>query len=68
VNDPSRQGHDEVRIASAKLSADRKSVFLQVNDLKPVMQMRVDVSVKTADGQALKATVHNTINRVPGAQ
>src|SRR5437764_4080334 len=37
-SNPSQVGHDDVEIKSARLSDDRKTVFLQIPNLKPVMQ------------------------------
>jgi hypothetical protein len=66
VKDPKRQGRDEVAVASAKLSQDRKTVFLSVPDLTPVMQMQVDVDVDAEDGTNIKDRMWLTIHRVPG--
>jgi hypothetical protein len=40
-------------------------VTLKIASLQPVMQMKIQVNLKTADGQPLKHTIHNTINRLP---
>jgi hypothetical protein len=66
VADPQKAGHDDVEIEAATLSADGRTVVLKVPSIKPVMQMKIQVNLKTADGQPLKHTIHNTINRVPG--
>ena len=47
-----------------KLSGDKKSVFLEVPGLKPVMQMRIKMDVKGADGSELPKEIANTINVV----
>jgi len=65
VTDPEKKGHDKVEVKSARLAADRKTVFLEIADLKPVMQMRIKFNLKTADGAAISTEIHNTINRVP---
>jgi hypothetical protein len=41
-----QKGKDDVEIKSAKLSADRKKVFLEIDGLKPVMQMEIKFNVK----------------------
>jgi len=38
--------------------------FAEAGGLRPVMQMRIDVDVKTAEGEVVKTTVYSTINRV----
>jgi len=65
LSEPAREGQDEVNVLAAKLSEDGKTVSLKLEDFRPVMQMRIDVDVKAADGQTVKTTVYSTINRVP---
>ena len=48
---------------SAKLSADRKTVFLSIDDLKPVQQMEIKIQVKAADGTPIRCAIGNTINQ-----
>lgn len=69
VADPSKTTNvgDEVPIKSAKLAADGLSVFLEIDGLKPVMQIAVKCKVATADGQAIDAEVMGTIHQVPAA-
>jgi hypothetical protein len=59
------KGKDRVTIKSAKLSADGKTVTLEIPDIKPVMQMHLSYRVKAADGTAIKQDIYNTINFVP---
>lgn len=63
---PGKQGHDSVAIKSVKLSADRKTVFLEIPEIKPVMQMKIRFRLKAADGTPVEHEIYNTINRVPG--
>jgi len=63
--DPKKEGHDDVEITAATLSQDSKTVTLKIPSLKPVMQMKIQLDMKSADGQPIKHTIHNTINRVP---
>jgi hypothetical protein len=65
VTDANKQGQDDVDIASAILSEDGKTVTLKIPDLKPVMQMKIQVNLKSAAGAPIKETIHNTINRIP---
>lgn len=67
VADPAKQGRDKVEITSAKLLPDKKTIFLEIPGLQPVMQMRIKAALKTADGSPLATEIHNTINKVPGA-
>ena len=62
---PNQIGHDPLAIKSITLSSDAKTVFLQIPDLKPVMQMKIKFSLQAADGSPIKQEIHNTINRLP---
>lgn len=65
VRDPKTVGQDEVTIASAQLQPDGRTVVLQVPGLTPVMQMRIDYRVKTADTADTAGTIYNTIHKAP---
>ena len=54
--------HDPLTVKSATLSADKKSVFLEIPDIKPVMQMQIKFTLKSADGAELRSEVINTIH------
>ncbi len=65
---PDKEGHDPVAVESATLSADGKSVFLKLKEVKPVMQMFIGYDVKTAAGATAKGTVYNTIHKPAPSQ
>ncbi len=65
IADPNKQAQDEVEVKSAALSADGRQVTLTIPGLKPVMQMQIDMQIKSAGGAALHYVIHNTINKVP---
>ena len=50
---------------SAKLSADKKSVFLEIEGVRPVDQMEIKFNVKSASGATIPGRILNTINVVP---
>ena len=50
---------------SAQLSADGRTLFLEIPGIKPVMQMRVNFKLTTASGRPLESEIHNTIAYVP---
>jgi hypothetical protein len=54
--------HDTLVVKSATLSADRRSVFLAIPDLRPAMQMQLKYELKSADGAELRGQVINTIH------
>jgi hypothetical protein len=64
-SNPKANGHDEVAIKSVALSADHKTVTLQIPGLKPVMQMRIQMHLAAADGSPIEWEIDNTINKTP---
>lgn len=65
ANDPKKRGRDRLDITAAKLSADGKSVRLEISGLKPVMQIVLKMNIKSADGTPIETEVAGTINVVP---
>jgi len=65
VADPDKVGHDPVEVRSAKVSEDRKSVQLELSEVRPVMQMRVRYKLQSATGAPVAGEFYNTIHRVP---
>lgn len=67
VSKASEEGRDEVDVLSATLLSDR-TVFLELDDLRPVMQMAIEYDLQTADGTALRDTQSYTVNAVGSAR
>jgi len=67
VSDPKVKGKDPVEIKSVTVAPDKKSIFLEVPGLQPVMQMEIKMNIKAADGSSVPADLGNTINVVPAA-
>ena len=65
VANPDKEGHDQVQVHSARLLADGRTVFLEIHDLKPVMQLQVQYNLNAKEGASLRGMVYATINRVP---
>ena len=59
--------HDPLNVKSVTLSADGRSVFLEIPDLRPAMQMRIKYDLKSADGVELRGQIINTIHGLPEA-
>lgn len=53
-----------LRVASAKLLEDGKSVFLSLPDITPTWSMEIQYDLKAADGTAINGTLHNTIHEL----
>jgi hypothetical protein len=64
-SDPAKEGHDDLPLPSATLSSDAKTITLHVPDLKPVMQLKIDLHLKSAAGAPVNHTLHATINHLP---
>ena len=60
-----KKGTDKVKVKSAKVSDDGKTVSLEFTRVRPVMQMKIQANLKAADGKPLPLEVYNTINIVP---
>ena len=61
VADPQREGRDDVEVLSATLLDDR-TVFLELKDVQPVMQMAIRLALRAADGTEIRDTYYHTIN------
>jgi hypothetical protein len=57
-----KQNRDPLPIAGVTVSQDRRTVFLQVTGMRPVMQMKVTWNVDAADGGAVRGELHNSIH------
>jgi len=66
VADPQKEGRDELPIRSAKVGGGGRTVFLEIPDLKPVMQFEVKYNVDgEMGGKPLRGSFWGSINRVP---
>lgn len=68
VANPKRKGQDEVDVWESSLSEDGKTVFLEIENLEPVMQMQISYTLKSKTGEELRNSVWLTINRVPKSE
>jgi mono/diheme cytochrome c family protein len=63
-SNPAELGHDILDITGVRLSADRKSVFLAVAGLRPVMQSELTMRIKAQGGAQIPEKIYHTINAV----
>jgi hypothetical protein len=49
-------------VKSVSMGTDDRTVFLEIPDLKPVMQMSITYRIRAADGGQLHGEVVNTIH------
>jgi hypothetical protein len=62
VNDPAKQGRDELQVASARLESDGKTVILGVPGLKPAHQVALSYNLETENGEPLQSAIYATIH------
>lgn len=66
VANPEKEGRDDLAVNSAKLLGDGRTVFLELADLKPVMQGELKYNVDARDGgKAFRGPLWFTVNQAP---
>ena len=68
-NQPAAKGkkgsqHDPLNVKSAKLLPDGKTVYLEIEGIKPVMQMKISYNVDAKDKPGVKGDIFNTIHNL----
>lgn len=58
-------GEDDLAIPSTTLSADGRSVFIEIPDILPVQQFHLEMNLRSRDGARMREFVHGTIHE-PG--
>ncbi|MFT5470156.1 MAG: azurin [Verrucomicrobiales bacterium] len=61
VNDPETLGHDRLQIRTALPLDDGRSVFLEIPDLKPAMQLHIRMHLADLDQTEFKADIFPTL-------
>lgn len=64
VEHPDVVGHDAVEVTEARLGEDKKTVFLKIPKIRPVMQMTVKFDLNDAGGEPVSGAIHHTIHRL----
>jgi hypothetical protein len=54
-----------VRISGAKVSADGRTVVLEIPDLRPTWCMEVTYAIHAENGEPVLGVIHNTIHHLP---
>ena len=60
VNTPDSLGHDPVPVRSVQLLADKKSIFVEIPALKPVMQLYLRMKLRDVDGVDFSADLFSS--------
>ena len=63
-SEPEKEGHETLEVRMAKLLPDGKGVFLEIPNLRTVMQFELRYSLKSAEGKAMKSELHGSIHRL----
>jgi mono/diheme cytochrome c family protein len=53
-----------LKVTSATVGSDKKTIFLTVPDLKPTWCMEIKASIRGLDGTSINRTIHNTIHEL----
>jgi glucose/arabinose dehydrogenase len=53
-----------LRITAAHLSVDRRTIDLEIPDLRPTMCMEITYAIRGAGGEPVSGVIHNTIHRL----
>jgi hypothetical protein len=64
VSNPDKTGRDKLKVLSAKLQPNGKSVFIEIEGIQPVMQMEIAYDLENDNGDELVDKVHNTIHKL----
>ena len=64
VSAPAEVGRDTLNVKYVNLSADKKTVSLDLGEVKPVMQMGIRLKLKAADGSPISNEIDYTITKV----
>jgi hypothetical protein len=64
VKTPGKQGHDKLEVKSAKLSADKNTLLLEVDGLEVANQYSVKYSLTAANGAEVRSEVIGTIHKL----
>jgi len=65
LKDPKKPGRDPIEIKSAKLSADGKTLSLEIPDLRPMTNFILRFRMKAADGAPVLVELDYTLHKVP---
>ena len=55
-SDPAKEGRDSVDVKASQL-LDNRTVFLEIENLRPVMQMQIDYSLLSSAGDEMESTL-----------
>src|SRR5699024_6043423 len=60
--DPLQKGQDTIKVSSAAVSKDGQTDYLEIPDMRSVMQMEITYNLTFANGQQAENTIYHTVN------
>jgi hypothetical protein len=57
-----KENRDALPVTAARLSPDRRTVFLAIDGMRPVQQMKITWDLDTADGRFVRGELHNSMH------
>jgi hypothetical protein len=67
VSDPNKKGRENVAVKSATVSADGRTVDLEIQDFRPVNQLEIKFQIKAKDGTSIEQEFQCSVNAIPGS-
>jgi len=64
VSEPTQKKHDKLDVKSVRVSADGKTITLQIDGMKPSDQLKIKYNVDAADGTPLSQEVYATVHKL----
>ncbi|MDX1951985.1 MAG: DUF6797 domain-containing protein [Verrucomicrobiota bacterium] len=64
VSDPTQRKHDKLEITKAVLSKDGKSVFLEIQDMKPSDQLKIKYAIDAASSEMISQEIYATVHKL----
>jgi hypothetical protein len=62
-----RPGHEEVVVTSVRVSDDLRTVQINLADMRPAMQMRIQYDLESTNGTPVRGEIQNTVHATAGA-
>ncbi len=66
VRQPGVAGHDPLAVASVRLLEGGRSVFVEIPEIAPVMQLHLRMHLKTSDGRDIRSELFPTVHKLEG--
>ena len=64
VDKANQRQHDKLDVTSARLSPDKKTVFLEIANMMPSDQIKVSMSLDAADGADVTTDIYGTVHKL----